>query len=79
LRAFLQRYASGIDSLVEFSLAWNGAREGQDDWTQLWQALETDMPRLARRADEWRREMLAHGDLANNMLNFARSLRSAAQ
>jgi hypothetical protein len=37
------------------------------------------MPRLARRADEWRREMLAHGDLANNMLNFARSLRSAAQ
>lgn len=79
LRAFLQRYASGIDSLVEFSLAWNGAREGQDDWAQLWQALETDMPRLARRADEWRLEMLAHGDLAHNMLNFARSLRSAAQ
>ena len=77
LRAFLQRYASGIDSLVDFSLAWNGA--GQGAWPELWQALEADMPRIERRADEWRREMADLGDLAHNMLNFARSLRSAAQ
>ncbi|NML59737.1 elongation factor P maturation arginine rhamnosyltransferase EarP [Massilia sp. RP-1-19] len=79
LRAFLQRYAMGIDSLVEFSLAWNGAREGEGDWTRLWQALEADMPRIGQRADEWQREMAALGDLARNLLKFARSLRSAAQ
>lgn len=82
LRAFLQRYAAGIDSLVQFSLAWNGAVEagaGQGGWDGLWQALVSDMPRIARRADAWRGEMAALGDLAGNMLNFARSLRSAAQ
>lgn len=82
LRAFLQRYAAGIDSLAQFSLAWNGAVEadaGQGGWTGLWQALVSDMPRIGRRADEWRGEMAALGDLARNMLNFARALRSAAQ
>ena len=82
LRAFLQRYAAGIDSLVQFSLAWNGALQadaGQGGWTGLWQALVSDMPRIGRRADEWRGEMAALGDLARNMLNFARALRSAAQ
>ena len=77
LRAFLQRYASGIDSLVDFSLAWNGA--GQGAWPGLWQALEADMARIERRAEQWRREIADLGDLAHNMLNFARSLRSAAQ
>lgn len=82
LRAFLQRYAAGIDSLVQFSLAWNGAVEAgaeEGGWSGLWQALEADMPRIEQRAAEWRGEMAALGDLAHNMLNFARSLRSAAQ
>lgn len=82
LRAFLQRYGGGIDSLVQFSLAWNGAAaagEGPADWAALWAALESDLPRSAQRADEWRREMVALGDLASNMLNFAHALRSSAQ
>lgn len=82
LRAFLRRYAGGIDSLVQFSLAWNGAAEageGPADWAALWMALESDLPRMAQRADAWRREMAALGDLASNMLNFAHALRSSAQ
>ena len=82
LRAFLQRYAGGIDSLAQFSLAWNGAAAagaGQDDWNARWQALAADLPRIGQRAGEWRREMVALGDLASNMLNFARALRASAQ
>ena len=79
LRAFLQRYAGGIDGLAQFSLAWNGAADAPVDWAALWQALQSDLPRIGQRADDWRREMVALGDLASNMLNFASSLRSSAQ
>lgn len=82
LRAFLQRYAGSPDSLTQLSLAWNGAiapGEGAGAWSALWQAFEADLPRIAQRADGWRAEMAALGDLACNMLRFARSLRSATQ
>ena len=79
LRAFLQRYAVNLDSLAQFSLAWNGATDAGQDWAALWQALASEMPRISQRADDWRREMVALGDLASNMLNFASSLRSSAQ
>ena len=79
LRAFLQRYAHGVDSLAAFSLGWNGAGDGEQDWPALWSRLEEDMPRIELRAAEWHHEMTALGDLAHNMLNFARALRSAAQ
>jgi uncharacterized repeat protein (TIGR03837 family) len=78
LRAFLQRYASDIDSLRHFSLSCNGAGEPTADWTHLWSALQADMTRMADRAAEWEREMLANGDLAANLLEFATQLRSEA-
>ena len=79
LRAFLQRYAGNIDSLVQFSLAWNGATDSGEGWADRWQALAADIPRINRRADDWRRDMVALGDLAGNLLNFARALRSSTQ
>jgi uncharacterized repeat protein (TIGR03837 family) len=75
LRAFLQRYAAGIDSVERFSLAWNGALAEPLDWMAAWQALRDDVPNLARRAEDWERQVLAHGDLASNLLAFAASAR----
>lgn len=77
LRAFLQRFSVGIDSLDAFSMSWNGAGDAAH-WAALWPAFEAAMPEIAGRAEDWRREMLANGDLAGNLLSFASSLRSAA-
>lgn len=80
LRAFLGRYASGLESLAAFSLAWNGAeipdQEEPTDWQALWSKLQEAMPQIALHATEWRQRMLANGDLAGNLLKFADSLRS---
>jgi uncharacterized repeat protein (TIGR03837 family) len=78
LRAFLQRYAEDIDSLRAFSLNWNGAGDEAADWTHLWSALQADMPTITDRAADWERRMLAHGDLATNLLDFATRLRVEA-
>jgi uncharacterized repeat protein (TIGR03837 family) len=75
LRAFLQRYAGGIDSLSRFSLGWNGAVAETVDWTDAWQVLKEDMPNIARRTDDWERHVLENGDLASNLLAFAGSVR----
>ena len=77
LRAFLRRFSVGLGSLDAFSLGWNGAGDAPD-WPALWPAFEAAMPEIASRAEEWRGEMLANGDLAGNLLSFASSLRSAA-
>jgi uncharacterized repeat protein (TIGR03837 family) len=73
LRAFLQKYAVDAQSLVDFSLRWNDAREGQMDG--LWTSLQAELPSLTRRARAWEAQMLANGDLVSNLLNFVRSLR----
>jgi uncharacterized repeat protein (TIGR03837 family) len=75
LRAFLQKYAGILTSLVDFSLCWNGAGPDDEDWAALWNALQADLPTIARRAEEWQAQMLANGDLVSNLLHFARSLR----
>jgi len=78
LRAFLRRYADDRHAaLNDFSLCWNGAQDAgaRGGWPALWQALHTALPVLAARAAEWEQQMLAHGDLASNLLGFARSLR----
>jgi len=81
LRAFLQRYAAGIDSFVNASLCWNGAACGGEEagapvsWPVLWQAFQADMPAISSRAVEWQRQMLLLGDLASNLLKFAGALR----
>jgi uncharacterized repeat protein (TIGR03837 family) len=73
LRAFLQKYAVNTQSLVDFSLCWNGAQEGHMD--ALWTSLQAELPTMTRRAREWETQMLANGDLVSNLLDFARSLR----
>lgn len=82
LRAFLEKYtgeAGRLQGLVDFSLRWNGAREGHmdecADWTALWSSLQADLPAITQRAQAWEASMLANGDLVSNLLNFARSLR----
>ncbi|MRV71887.1 elongation factor P maturation arginine rhamnosyltransferase EarP [Duganella sp. FT92W] len=79
LRAFLQRYAAAaVDAaLGDFSLCWNGAAapEQQGGWPDLWQRLHAALPTLAASAAAWEQQMLAHGDLAANLLRFAASLR----
>lgn len=79
LRAFLQRYAGGLDALVEASLRWNDARDPgmaeQADWAALWAQLRTGMPLIEARALEWQQRMLDNGDLATNLLKFAATLR----
>lgn len=74
LRAFLQRYSSGIDSLTAFSLHWNGAIT-ESDWSALWPPFQADMPKMVCRSVEWQRQMQENGDLASNLLTFACSLR----
>ena len=74
LRAFLGRYAAGLDSLNAFALHWNGALE-EGDWPALWAALRHDAARITARSTEWQDDMMKNGDLASNLLAFAASLR----
>jgi uncharacterized repeat protein (TIGR03837 family) len=74
LRAFLQHYAAGLEGLNAFTLAWNGVTPA-GDWPALWRDLRAETPHIAVRALEWERQVLAHGDLAANLVAFARSLR----
>lgn len=76
LRAFLQRFSAEIVSLDAFSMSWNGAGDAAD-WPALWPAFAAAMPEITGRAEDWRQEMLANGDLAGNLLRFAGSLRAA--
>jgi uncharacterized repeat protein (TIGR03837 family) len=80
LRAFLNCYATGLESLAAFSFAWNGVEvSGQEEWPgwpALWSKFQATMPQIAIRATEWRQRMLANGDLATNLLKFAERLRS---
>ncbi len=75
LRAFLGRYAGGLDALSTFSLGWNGAC-AIDSWPQAWQDLQAALPAITERAEAWRTEVLAHGDLTTQLLDFARALGS---
>ncbi|XYJ12220.1 elongation factor P maturation arginine rhamnosyltransferase EarP [Telluria sp. B2] len=76
LRAFLDRYAVDLPALDAFSLHWNGAGPGEgQDWAALWSGLKNELPAAADRAAAWEAQMLENGDLASNLLAFARSLR----
>jgi uncharacterized repeat protein (TIGR03837 family) len=76
LRAFLQSYTDGIDSVAHVALCWNGVLDASEHggWPQMWSFLQSDMPAIARRAGDWYRRMLANGDAASNLLKFAASL-----
>lgn len=73
LRAFLQVYASALPALAAFMLGWNGA-QAVADWRAAWEALETELPDIEDRAEAWLQQVLAHGDLATKLLDFAREL-----
>jgi uncharacterized repeat protein (TIGR03837 family) len=80
LRAFLQRYSPGIDSLNALSLRWNGAG-GElleaGEWDALWLPFQADLPQMASQSADWQRKMLENGDLSSNLLKFAASLQQA--
>ena len=82
LRAFLQRYAPDLEGYQDVSLRWNGAAPSQAaagaDWTMLWRLFQADMPQMLARAESWRTQMLANGDLVSNLVHFAGALRSSA-
>lgn len=75
LRAFLQTYAGNLDSLVDFSLRWNGV-DGDEpaDWQAAWTALQAGLPAIAARNAEWQTLMSGNGDVVSKLLDFARSL-----
>lgn len=76
LRAFVKRYAAGIESLVAFSLQWNDAIPADGaDWPARWHSLREDMPNIASRNADWQAAMLENGDLVSNLLNFVKTLR----
>jgi uncharacterized repeat protein (TIGR03837 family) len=79
LRAFLQRYAGGLDALAEVFLHWNGAETESLGWTELWPLFLAEMPRMLDRSVDWQRQMLENGDLTTNLLRFAASIRLAAK
>ena len=77
LRAFLQRYSSGLENLIAMSLHWNGAA-GDDrvGWPAVWQAFHADMEKMTSRAVEWERKMLENGDFASNLIAFIAAQRA---
>ncbi|MES2026992.1 MAG: elongation factor P maturation arginine rhamnosyltransferase EarP [Pseudomonadota bacterium] len=79
LRAFLQRYAAEIESLIDLTLIWNGVStesiNTSADWSALWASFQVDMPKIASRTTEWQQEMLKNGDMTSNLIQFARTLR----
>ena len=75
LNAFLKFYTAGTDHLNAFSRAWNAAAAEAVDWNASWSALAADLPEIGRMTDDWRRKMLANGDLATNLLRFAQTVK----
>jgi hypothetical protein len=63
IEAFLAIYAPGT-TLTAFHTAWN-AQTPTD-----WPALEADLARLQDNAQQWRKQVMAQGDLAENLLKF---------
>lgn len=79
LQAFLQRYEGSTENLATAMLLWNDALpHGQNPisaWGGVWQRLQADLPSITALAGRWERQMLANGDLAANLLQFAATLR----
>jgi uncharacterized repeat protein (TIGR03837 family) len=77
LRAFLSRYAGGMDALTAFALYWNDAGTGDQHSAALWAALREEMPAIVARAADWQRQILENGDMTGNLLKFSRLIQSA--
>lgn len=76
LKAFLQRYTATTESLRAFALSWNGAANPPVlDWAQVWSQFQADLPQIEQSALAWQQQLLAHGDLASNLLRFVNAVR----
>ncbi len=75
LNAFLQCYTAKTEILSEFSLSWNAATKATVDWAALWPLLEADMQKINILSTDWQRQLLENGDLASNLLQFAKTVR----
>lgn len=72
LDAALDHYAHALgaaprDALTRFWHAWNG--RGTPDWSDF----ARHLPQFGERARDWAAELAAHGDLAGNLAEFAKS------
>lgn len=75
LRAFLQRYSPHFPALTELALAWNQVvAPTPDDWTRIWKQVLAEHQGLAQHSHLWTQEMRKNGDLARNLLSFAKEL-----
>ncbi|WP_151447513.1 elongation factor P maturation arginine rhamnosyltransferase EarP [Lacisediminimonas profundi] len=75
LDAFLERYCSGLPENLGTALAnvmrgWNGAGIAADDWRQIWSPAAAAS--LRQHARSWAGQLRVHGDLASNLLRFAK-------
>jgi uncharacterized repeat protein (TIGR03837 family) len=62
------------NALERLMLALNGVVE-ETDWLPLWKAVSYSLEPLACRSANWQKALLENGDLASNLLTFARSVR----
>jgi len=73
LQAFLDRYCQQMPAPLakttqQFYLSWNTGSELELSWQQFYAVL----PQLARYNWFWRDQLLANGDLASNLVHFAK-------
>ena len=75
LNAFLQCYSATTDSLMGFSLGWNGAEKEPVDWHAAWSEFQAEMPKIAIMSLKWQDQLTLNGDLASNLLTFVNIVR----
>jgi uncharacterized repeat protein (TIGR03837 family) len=73
LQAFLDRYEIGMPDapaqvLTNMWKVWNGAAGTDMDW----HSFNSTLPEMSRHATQWARQLVENGDLASNLIQFAR-------
>lgn len=75
LNAFLQCFTASTAHWVDFSLAWNDAISTEEvDFTARWPLFKTDLSTITSRSADWQQQLAANGDLASNLMRFAREI-----
>ncbi|WP_301003761.1 elongation factor P maturation arginine rhamnosyltransferase EarP [Arsukibacterium sp.] len=73
LQAFLDRYCQHMPALLadatrQFYMAWNA----ESELVLSWQKFYSFLPQIAEYNRLWRQQLLANGDLASNLVHFAK-------
>ena len=83
LAAFLHRYRTRPDAITQFFERWNGVPLCEEthaiNWPLLWSNYLTATREDALHSVKWQQHISAIGDLASNMMQFARTLRLDAK